>query len=118
MYQNIAIRTDAKMILQSTGTDRIEYAIADVHLADAIAGLAKPDSSLVLNESLTLVQLYWLNLAPSEELADYIVRQPNHTWNGLTIYPDEVWRYRHSDLWITWRRNQSEAALKLSREAH
>jgi hypothetical protein len=102
------------MILQSTGTDNIEYALDDIQLADALAGLAITDSSLALNQSLTLAQIYWLKIAPPDELADFIVRQPNHTWNGLTIYPGEAWRYRHTDLWITWRGNQHEVVRKLT----
>lgn len=52
------------------------------------------------------IDLYMRNHASAEQLTDFIVNCPNHTWNGLTIRPDEAWRYRENDLWITWRRKE------------
>lgn len=49
-------------------------------------------------------EAYYWDQAPADELVDYIISQPNHTWRGMTIYPDEAWRYRHSDRWMEWRR--------------
>ena len=46
---------------------------------------------------------YYLYTAEPDEVVDYIVSQPNHTWNGVTIYPDEVWRYRCKADWMWWR---------------
>lgn len=48
--------------------------------------------------------LYLLLDAPPDEVVDHIISQPNHTWHGLTIYPDEAWRYRGNDYWMEWRR--------------
>lgn len=47
---------------------------------------------------------YLLVDASPDEVVEYIISQPNHTWRGLTIYPDEAWRYRHNDYWMGWRR--------------
>jgi hypothetical protein len=96
--------------------ERIETASFedDISLAEAFARLEAVSDKLPMDENLRLPQQYWLNIAPPHELADYIVRQPNHTWHGLTIYPDEAWRYRHNDLWITWRDQQNKSIQKLN----
>ncbi|MBA3873553.1 MAG: hypothetical protein H0X30_30850 [Anaerolineae bacterium] len=85
----------------------------DIPLAVAIANLRNASNSLVIDPNLSLSRHYWLHIAPPDELAKFIVRQPNHTWNGLTIYPDEVWRYCSNDLWINWRNNQHKKAVRV-----
>ena len=86
----------------------------DILLTEAFASLDRASDRLPIDENLRLSQQYWLNIAPPHELADYIVRQPNHTWHGLTIYPGEAWRYRHTDLWITWRSDPNKIVHKLN----
>jgi hypothetical protein len=97
--------------------ERIEIAPVeeDILLTEAFARLNGVSDKPPIDENLRLSQQYWLNIAPPDELTDYIVRQPNHSWHGLTIYPDEAWRYRHNDLWITWRNRQNKLIHKLNR---
>jgi len=91
----------------------IEYPGDEVEFADAVASLSNAAHLITADAELNLVNQYWLKIAPPNELADYIVKQPNHTWNGITIYPGEAWRYRDTDLWITWRTYDSKIARKL-----
>src|SRR5438132_1544700 len=86
----------------------------DILLTETFARLDGVSDKFPIDGNLRLSIQYWLNIAPPHELADYIVRQPNHTWHGLTIYPDEAWRYRHNDLWITWRDKQNKFLQKLN----
>lgn len=46
---------------------------------------------------------YYLNEAEPAEVVQYILHQPDHTWMGVTIYPDETWRYEHKSDWMWWR---------------
>ena len=70
----------------------IEYPGDEVELVDAVASLSNAAHLITTDAELNLVNQYWLKIAPPNELADYIVKQPNHTWNGITIYPGEAWR--------------------------
>ena|SRR6266498_5135080 len=87
--------------------------LTDISLAEAFARLGSSSNNLAIDQNLSLSNQFWLDIALPDELTDFIVRQPNHTWNGLTIYPDEAWRYRNNDLWITWRSNPNAFILKL-----
>jgi len=49
---------------------------------------------------------YWLWDASPKELVEHIVNEPNHTFRGVTIYPDEAWRYENTGAWIWWRRDK------------
>jgi hypothetical protein len=84
----------------------------DVSLAEAIANLRNAPKNIIIDPDLSLSRHYWLHIASPDELVKFIVRQPNHTWNGLTIYPDEVWRYCSTDLWIHWR-NHHKKIIKI-----
>jgi hypothetical protein len=99
------------MLLQNL--EVIEWIDGDIDLAEAFANLGNAVNTLTAEHDLSLVKQYWLKIAPPSELVDYIISQPNHTWHGITIYPGEAWRYRDTDLWITWRTYQSEMARKL-----
>ena len=45
---------------------------------------------------------YYREAEPAE-VVQYILQQPDHTWMGVTIYPDEAWRYEHKSDWMWWR---------------
>lgn len=45
-----------------------------------------------------------LNEVEPAEVVQYILQQPDHTWMGVTIYPDEAWRYEHKSDWMWWRK--------------
>jgi len=44
-----------------------------------------------------------INHAEPDEVVQYILQQPKHTWKGVTIYPDEAWRYEQKSDWMWWR---------------
>lgn len=46
---------------------------------------------------------YYRDEAESAEVVQYILQQPDHTWMGVTIYPDEAWRYACKSDWMWWR---------------
>jgi hypothetical protein len=51
-----------------------------------------------------VVDEYMCSNAEPADVVKYIVDSPNHTWMGVTIYPDEAWRYEHKTDWMWWRK--------------
>lgn len=50
------------------------------------------------------VQKFYRDECDPERIVNFILLQPNYTWMGLTIYPDEAWRYRNTTDWMWWRK--------------
>jgi len=46
---------------------------------------------------------YYRDEAEPADVVQYILQQPDHTWMGVTIYPDEAWRYACKSDWMWWR---------------
>lgn len=46
---------------------------------------------------------HYREVAEPDEVVQYILQQPNHTWMGVTIWPDEAWRYSDKRDWMWWR---------------
>jgi len=49
------------------------------------------------------LEKYYRNVADPAEVVQYILQQPKHTWMGVTIMPDEAWRYEQKSDWMWWR---------------
>lgn len=78
-------------------------------LTDFAAALANTPGFKALMDFQTQViqrelEDYLLNHAAPEDVVAYIVKSPNHTWMGVTICPDEAWRYAAKSDWMWWRR--------------
>lgn len=75
---------------------------------DLVIQLASDDQvkrlieQLQCNISETLTRHYRDEAEPAE-VVQYILQQPNNTWMGVTIYPDEAWRYACKSDWMWWR---------------
>lgn len=50
---------------------------------------------------------YMLWEADPKTVVQYILQKPNNTWHGVTIWPDESWRYECKSDWMWWRENVS-----------
>lgn len=60
--------------------------------------------SQLIKELGNTITAHYRDYAEPNEVVDYIIDQPNHTWMGVTIYPDEAWRYQSKSDWMWWRR--------------
>ena len=49
------------------------------------------------------IEKHYPDVAEPAEVVQYILQQPKHTWMGVTIMPDEAWRYEQKSDWMWWR---------------
>lgn len=49
------------------------------------------------------IEKHYRDVADPAEVVQYILQQPKHTWMGVTIMPDEAWRYEQKSDWMWWR---------------
>ena len=104
-----------RLLVDSSDAQHLAFLTEEMLLDEALGMIGAHSQMDFATQHSELLEAYWLNIAPADELAAYIVRQPNYTWNGLTIRPDEVWRYQHNDLWIHWRQNWKASAERLGK---
>lgn len=81
-------------------------ALADAIEVFGVKAESAAQSFVKMLSNSRFMEWYAIHCMTPYYLSRYISEQPNHTFNGVTIYPDEVWRFSSSNEWIWWKRGE------------